>query len=301
MQNYKISKISDDENFKEWIEVSELLRKITNFLSGIDIDIFKNPKQIQELIDTNKRVISFKKTNYGQFQNLNLNENMSYRFNPFVRLQNCKRLTAKYYKILPKIIEQAPNSSFHFLTLNIPHCDISDLKQKLKHLGASFTKFLKSPKIARLLKDGGYYAVFETSRHDGLAVPHIHVVLHLPSRFKNGANYIKPETFENLWIDAVKIASASTHIVEIEPNKTQSLIGHVIARICYMNKPEKLKFLTEDKEFTFEFFNQTFGTILEKSSGTLLYKKTKSDVKNVEQQVQLVSADFKNDEVIFHR
>lgn len=296
----KTYKISDNKSFDEWIEASELLRKITELVSGIDIDNFENPKQIQELIDTNKRVISFKKSDYGKFQKLNLNENMSYRFNPFVKLQHCNRLIAKYYQILPKIIEQSPKSSFYFLTLNISHCDVSDLKQNLKHLGKSLTKFLKSPKIARLLKDGGCYAVFETSRHDGLSIPHIHVVLHLPSRFKNGANYIKPETFEKLWIDAVKIAGASAHITEIEPNKTQSLIDHVIAKIRYINKPSKLEFLTEDKDFTFEFLNQTFGTILEKSCGTLAYKHFKFDGKNVEQDYKLASVDFKNDIVSYY-
>ena len=298
MQTYKIS---DDKLFGEWANSAKFLEKIIDLISPIDINDFDNPKQIQELIDTNNRIISFKKSDYGKFQSLKLNENMSYRFNPFVRLQHCNRLVAKYYKILPKIIEESPNSSFHFLTMNIPHCEISDLKQNLKHLGSSLTKFLKLPEIARLLKNGGYYAVFETSLHDGMFVPHIHIVLNFPPRFKNGANYLTPEKFQKLWIDVVKFPNATAHITEIKPNDTQSLIDGAVARIKYVNKLSKLEFLTKHKDFTFEFLNQTSDAILERSRGTLAYKKIKLDAaKNVEQNYELASVDFKNDEVFYY-
>ncbi len=110
---------------------------------------------------------------------------------------------ANMYVAYDEIKEKYPTHRWLFLTLTIKNCDITDLRETLKHMNDSWHKLVKRVKFLRGV-EGWIKTTEVTKGKDGTAHPHFHVMLLVkPSYFAK--NYIKQMEWSELWQSVLKV------------------------------------------------------------------------------------------------
>jgi len=89
---------------------------------------------------------------------------------------------ARFYKAIPKIMEDHKSARWLFLTLTVKNCEIKDLKSTIQHMNNSFRKIINREHFKKY--NLGFVKTTEITRSkDGTAHPHFHVLLLMGSSY----------------------------------------------------------------------------------------------------------------------
>lgn len=160
---------------------------------------------------------------------------------------------ARAFKAIPPLIEAHPNMRFLFMTLTLKNCEITELKDTIKHLNKSFTRLAKR----RTWPGLGYLKTVEVTRGCDRSVhPHLHVIVGVkPSYFSHG--YIRQDEWVQAWKECLKVDY--NPIMDVQALKAEdSMVGLLTEVIKYQTKPNDLLFA--DREWFLEYTRQIHGT-----------------------------------------
>ena len=108
---------------------------------------------------------------------------------------------AKAYKVLPKIVEKYPKHRWLFVTLTLKNCEITELRETLKHMNKSFQR-MSQRKLWPA--DGWLRSTEVTLGRNRTAHPHFHCLLMVPSGYF-GPNYISQAKWVELWRSCARL------------------------------------------------------------------------------------------------
>jgi plasmid rolling circle replication initiator protein Rep len=172
---------------------------------------------------------------------------------------------ARFFKTLPKIIEEYPTHRFIFLTLTVKNCPLTELRETLRHMNKSWQRLSE---LKRFPAIGWVKSVEVTRGQDGLAHPHFHCLLMVPPSYF-GKNYIKQEEWTELWRRSLRVDY--TPIVNVKAVKSKkvgqpelvkdvladALVAGILETLKYAIKPDDLVF---SPEWLAELTNQLHKT-----------------------------------------
>lgn len=128
----------------------------------------------------------------------------------FCRVRNCPvcqwrrslMWKARLGKALILIEQDYPKVRWLHLTLTVRNCPVTSLRDTLKLMNAAWKRLSEVKKFPAI----GFFKSLEVTRsEDGLAHPHFHVLMMVPSSYFQGANYIKQEKWIEMWRKALRV------------------------------------------------------------------------------------------------
>lgn len=125
------------------------------------------------------------------------------RLCPVCQWRRTLRHQAKFFQVIPKVIELFPTYRFIFLTITVRNCPLEDLRDQMKAMNTAWAKM--SREQCKWWPAVGWVRSTEVTRgKDGLAHPHFHAILMVPSGyFKNG--YLSQSAWTEKWQKAMKL------------------------------------------------------------------------------------------------
>jgi len=110
---------------------------------------------------------------------------------------------ARFLQALPGIEAAYPKSHWLFLTLTLRNCEISNLRQTLRHMSEAWHRLVKRPEFAGNVQ--GWVRATEVTRgQDDSAHPHFHCLLMVkPSYF--GKGYVTQPRWAELWQECTRV------------------------------------------------------------------------------------------------
>ncbi len=193
----------------------------------------------------------------------------------FCKVRNCPvcqwrrslRWKARIYQALPEIKEQYPSARWLFLTLTVKNCYITELKDNLKYINASWDKMIRRKIINKNLL--GYIKSVEVTKgKNNTAHPHLHVLLLVKSTYFKGSNYLSQADYTAQWKSALGVDyEPIVHITAVKNKKGSGSMDGVIA--------ETLKYSVKESDMTdspywfLEYTRQTFKTRAVSAGGVL--------------------------------
>jgi hypothetical protein len=174
------------------------------------------------------------------------------------------RTRTRFRKALPKIIEQYPTSGFVFLTLTVKNCLPTDLRATLKAMNTAWKRLVEYTEFRKV---SGWIRLTQITKADnGMAHPHFHCLLMVPSSWLSGkGDYVTTADWRNSWGKALRV----DYLPEVKSGGFRTRDGDNIAKILnYIAKnpsvPEPI-----DPDWLFALTDQTHHLRLFADSGTL--------------------------------
>lgn len=125
---------------------------------------------------------------------------------------------ARLHEGIPKMMTDHPSTRFIFLTLTVPNCHITQLRETLQGMSKSFDKLMKRRDVKNNVV--GYVRSMEVTRNNDTseAHPHFHVILAVkPSYFSHG--YIKQSQWVSLWQESLGVSyTPIVNVQAVKPN-----------------------------------------------------------------------------------
>lgn len=170
------------------------------------------------------------------------------RYCPVCQWRRSLMHKARFYQILPSILEREPNAQWLFLTLTVANIPITELRSTLQEMNKAWHRLVKRKAFRPIL---GWIRSTEVTRsQDSKAHPHFHALLLVkPSYFKN--NYISQEKWVKLWQESLRVDYKP--IVDVRRAKGDSKT--IAEAVKYSIKPDDL---TSDADWLIELTCQTY-------------------------------------------
>ena len=232
MQRNYIKELSNNQDFVENIPQENKVpiftekKKKANYLALIENELGNHAKA--ERLEICGTSLVFEKTE----------ESMRLVFGNFCRVRLCPmcswRRSAKLQAQMYKISEYLGDEyGFIFLTLTVKNCEPAELRETLQTLQYAWQKFKNYKPIKKIMK--GYYRGIEVTRdgdqkitrrryrqaklfydRHGIQVgddnpnyntyhPHYHIVLAVPRSYFTSRDYIRKETFREIWQNCLQV------------------------------------------------------------------------------------------------
>lgn len=175
---------------------------------------------------------------------------------------------ARFYQAMPRLAAEHPKARWIFLTLTVKNCQISELRDTLKHMNASWQR-LKDRKEFKPVS--GWIRSTEVTRgKDGTAHPHFHALLMVPPSWFT-RHYIKQARWVELWRECLRADYApNVDVRAVKAKKSQdeadALRAAVAETLKYSTKPADM---TSDSAWFLELTRQTHKMRFLASGGTL--------------------------------
>lgn len=183
------------------------------------------------------------------------------------------------YVAYEEIKAQYPTHRWLFLTLTVKNCDITDLRETLKHMNKSWTRLKDRVQFLKVV-DGWIRTTEVTKAKDGSAHPHFHVMLLVkPSYFAK--NYIKQAEWSELWQSVLRVdymPIVDVRVVKAKTRKRQEVVsaddaikGAIMETLKYSVKPSDMigDGSKESNAWFYELTKQTFKLRFVASGGAL--------------------------------
>ena len=181
---------------------------------------------------------------------------------------------ARFYQALPTVMQNHPKHRWLFLTLTVRNCHASELRETIKKMNDAFKKLTKRKEFKPVT---GWLRTTEVTRgKDGSAHPHFHVLLKVPPSYFKGGQYVKQQTWREIWGSALKADYLPVvNIKTVKPRKrdnvspedhAQALAGAVAETLKYAVKPDDM---TNDPDWFLEITRQCHKLRFVASGGVL--------------------------------
>lgn len=123
------------------------------------------------------------------------------RFCPVCQWRRTLMWRARFFQAIPGIKADYPTHQFLFLTLTVENCSVENLRETTNWMRNSWRKFVKRKKFPA---KGWIRAVEVTKSEDGLAHPHLHCILIVPSYYFTTKDYVTKDEWIKLWQKSLK-------------------------------------------------------------------------------------------------
>ena len=194
---------------------------------------------------------AFKASDAGEVAlKLQLAEFCRVRFCPVCQWRRSLMWRARFFKALPKVLEDYPKVRFLFLTLTVRNCELLELRNTLTKMNYAWKLLTKRKEFPAI----GFVKTVEVTRStDGTAHPHFHAILVVKdSYFKRG--YISQAKWTELWqqcldVEYVPIVNVkSIKLLKGKENHSGSdLDKEIIKALC-----ETLKYSVKESDLAFD-------------------------------------------------
>lgn len=174
----------------------------------------------------------------------------------FCRVRNCpicqwRRMLmwrARFFQVIPKLLENYPTHRFVFLTLTVQNCQLEDLRETLNWMNKSWGRMVKRKAFPAV----GFVRSTEVTRgKDGLAHPHFHVILMVKSSYFGGYGYLSQEKWTELWKSSLRI----NYIPVVNVKAVRARKGVDITSISdsiFVGLCETLKYSVKESDLLFD-------------------------------------------------
>lgn len=126
------------------------------------------------------------------------------RLCPVCQWRRTLRHQAKFFQVIPKVIELFPTYRFIFLTLTVRNCPLDELRDRMKAMNVAWAKM--SRERCSWWPAVGWVRSTEVTRgQDGLAHPHFHAILMVPPGYFAGHSYLTQSAWTEKWQKAMKL------------------------------------------------------------------------------------------------
>jgi plasmid rolling circle replication initiator protein Rep len=169
---------------------------------------------------------------------------------------------ARLHEGIPKMMIEYPTTRFIFLTLTVPNCHITELRDTLNLMSKSFDRLMKRRDAKTNVL--GYVRSMEVTRNPltGFAHPHFHVLLAVkPNYFSRG--YISQATWSSYWSEC--LGTTENRIVHVRtcksnPKRNNDSLGIAdsvmeVAKYCVKHTD-----MIADKDWLIEMTTQLHAT-----------------------------------------
>ena len=147
---------------------------------------------------------------------------------------------ARFFQILPKLLEDYPKARFVFLTLTVRNCPLESLREAIGKMNKAWGRLVGRKAFSAI----GWVKSLEVTRgKDGTAHPHFHVILMVrPSYFTHG--YVSQKRWTELWQSCLRVDYMPVVNVKAVKSK-KGLEDGIFSALCetlkYSVKEEDLK------------------------------------------------------------
>lgn len=167
----------------------------------------------------------------------------------FCRIRHCPicqsrlsmRWIAKFHQIMPEIVEKYENTQFILLTLTVPNCEVTELKETIKEMNTAWNRMTNRAFFKKKIL--GFIRATEVTRNpiNNTAHPHFHVLLHVRNSYFNGRNLVTRDQWRQYWRDAMRdqtITQVDVRKVRESESKTkeENLINGALEVVKYATK-----------------------------------------------------------------
>jgi superfamily I DNA/RNA helicase/plasmid rolling circle replication initiator protein Rep len=181
---------------------------------------------------------------------------------------------ARFYSILPALMQQHPKARWVFLTLTVKNCPVSELRMTLKVMNQAWARFLDRRNFISKSLLGFIRATEVTRSEEGEAHPHFHCLLMVtPSYF--GRQYVSHKQWLQHWRECLRVDYDPWVFVKavkdmsIDSSEFHEQVQEVLK---YSVKPADM---IADSKFLLEMTNQVRGLRFMATGGVLkdIFKK----------------------------
>lgn len=125
------------------------------------------------------------------------------RFCPTCQWRRSLMWQAKFWQVLPTIVQDYPNHQFLFLTLTVKNCEMGELRQTLTWMNKAWVRLTQRD----VWPGDGWLKSVEVTRNEktGQVHPHFHALIMVPSRYFSGDYYLSHEKWVQLWRRSLRI------------------------------------------------------------------------------------------------
>ena len=177
------------------------------------------------------------------------------RLCPICQWRISMRWVARLSESLPKILQDYPRIKFIFLTLTVPNCEISQLKETIKIMNKAWSRLCQ----LKVFPGIGYLKSLEvTINNQSKAHPHFHIIIAVTSSYFSGNNYLSQKKWSELWQKSLRTEDKRiVNVKVIKPKNTgqdtdlDKLINALRECVKYSTKPDQLLSLSLDNLTTF--------------------------------------------------
>ena len=149
---------------------------------------------------------------------------------------------ARFFQILPKLLEDHPKARFVFLTLTVRNCPLESLREVIEAMTKAWSRLVKRKQFPAI----GWVKSLEVTRgKDGTAHPHFHIVLMVKSNyFSTRGGYLSQKRWTELWQSCLR--ADYTPVVNVKAVKSKrGFQDGIFVALCetlkYSVKEEDLK------------------------------------------------------------
>lgn len=172
------------------------------------------------------------------------------RFCPVCQWRRSLMWRARFFKALPRILDDYPKIRFLFLTLTVRNCELTELRNTLKKMNKAWELLTKRKQFPAV---GFVKTVEVTKSADGTAHPHFHVILIVKEGyFKRG--YLSQAKWTELWQQCLKVSyTPVVNVKSIKPPRnaveyeSSTLDSAIIVALC-----ETLKYSVKESDLAFD-------------------------------------------------
>ena len=125
------------------------------------------------------------------------------RYCPVCQWRRSLKWRAKFFEVLPKLLEDHPRVKFIFLTLTVKNCVLEELRLTINGMNKAWSKLIKRNQFPAL---GWIKSIEVTKSKDLTAHPHFHCLLAVPHNYFTGSRlYISQSIWQELWRKSLKV------------------------------------------------------------------------------------------------
>jgi plasmid rolling circle replication initiator protein Rep len=197
---------------------------------------------------------------------------------------------AKFYQVLPKVLEDYRTHRWLRLTLTIRNPELVDLRFTIDHLNESFKRMSKRKAFPGV----GWIKSLEVTKSETVSVngvstahPHFHILMMVKPSYFSGKAYLSFTAWTELWKSCLRVDYDPQLNIQVVP-KTKNLLDCLPEMVKYQVKESDL---VDDRDWFLELNKQLHKTRAIEIGGVL-----KPYLKALENEPEdLIGKDLEND------
>lgn len=124
------------------------------------------------------------------------------RFCPVCQWRKTLMWRSRFYKAIPMIRADYPSYQFLFLTLTLRNCEVNKLRETIGLMNKAWLNLVRR----KCFPAKGWVKTVEVTKDKrGLAHPHFHCILIVPSRYFKTKDYLTKDKWIELWQKSLKV------------------------------------------------------------------------------------------------
>ena len=163
------------------------------------------------------------------------------RYCPVCQWRRSLKWRARFFEVLPKLLEDYPKVKFVFLTLTVKNCVLGELRLTINKMNKAWSKLIRRKHFSAL---GWIKSIEVTKSKDLTAHPHFHCLLMMSLDYFE-RSYISHSVWQQLWRKSLKVDyDPIINVKKVKPKVGEEEQLGLMAAVCetlkYSVKPNDL-------------------------------------------------------------